>query len=77
MGVHAAVLYIACIEFESGKQQKFDNNFWAQQNSAWGRLSSRLKELKIESFVVASKNIQQETKALQCDAVRNLIILAY
>ncbi len=77
LGVHAAVLYIACLELESGQQQNFDENFWSQQNSAWGRLSSSLKELKIKPFVAATKKLQQETKALQCDAVRDLIILAY
>ena len=77
VGVHAAVLYIACVEREVGKQTHFDKLFWESQNEAWNKLSTELKNVKLNVFAKATDKIKSTKESQQCDSVRDLIYMNY
>ncbi len=77
-GTHAAVLYLACLEFEAGQQTYFDEMFWQQQTEAWIPLATQLAQAQIKPIATLAEKMGQDVdKHLQCDVVRDLIYATY
>jgi len=78
-GLHASVLYVACLEYTSAKTKSFTDEFWVNQTMAWKSIGDELNnnELQPISKYAFTLNGLRDDRAAQCRAVRELINLAY
>ena len=77
-GVHTGVLYMACLEFEEGKQHNFSEDYWNNQPIAWSRLAQRMESYQeLNGMRTITTTIAEKQRSAQCESVRELINLSY
>ena len=78
IGLHAGVLYMACLEYAKGKQMYFDASFWKKQTKAWNTMSA---DPQFENIPSLKEKIQilgtSRDKKQQCEYVRDVIYMSY
>jgi hypothetical protein len=78
-GINTGVMYLACLEYQSGKQQVFDQEYWHEQSQAWKKLSEQLAQAKLPRLEEIASSIysQSDSRDAQCAAIRDVIYLSY
>jgi len=78
VGLHASVLYLACLEYEHDQLASFDDMFWSEQTQAWKDIAERMQHENIKALQEAVSVLSnQATKDQQCESVREVIYLSH
>ena len=78
IGIHAAVSYLSCLDYESGQPVYVNEHNWEKQIDAWNMLSENLAKEKLKKPAALAKGIAIESdKTKQCSLVRDLIYMSY
>lgn len=78
-GLHASVLYLACLEHENVTTKSFDDSFWKKQTRAWRKIADELTTNQLQSVSEFAYELNRfaDNRDEQCKTVRRLINLAY
>ena len=78
-GLHASVLYMACLERETVKTKAYNNAFWQNQTRAWETIGEDLNDNNFQEAAKIAHKLNQlgDNRDSQCRLVRDLINLVY
>jgi len=76
-GLHASVLYLACLEHESGVSKSFNDKFWKNQTQAWMPLGDELDDNNLMQVAKLAHKLNADDRNSQCRTVRDVISLAF
>lgn len=78
-GLHASVLFLACLERETEKKHIFNDKFWINQSKAWKYTGNDLADNNLHglSEFAYRLNRSADDRDAQCHIVRDLINAAY
>ena len=78
IGLHAGVMYMACLDYEKGQQKYFDSSYWQELTTAWRTMAGEVHKANIESLIVPIRDISlSQDKQQQCGLVRDVIYMSY